>query len=390
MAIPLSYSLRNLRVRWTSSLAAMIGIGGTVGVFVAMLSLASGFKSAVMDAGSPANAIVRRAGAQMEVDSMLSVEQTNVVADALAGTSSGSGRSLASPEVVVIGDFPLKGTGLDAHVQLRGVSAKALAVRNKIRLTSGRFLQPGINELVIGRNVAASYPSFALGKVVRFGGAEWSVVGIFDAGGTSFDSEVWADNNSLSQAFQRPQGIFQSVTVSIPSADAYQKFKDRLTSDPRLIVQVDRERDYYAKQSRVVTNLLIMVGLAIGVVMAVGAVVGALNTMYSTITERNHEIACLRAMGFGEGSVIAAIVFEAQCIAIMGGVFGCIFAMSFNGLTTHALNPQTQSHLAFAFQVTPALLTLGLLFAILMGLIGGMPPAMRAARARIAVVLREL
>jgi putative ABC transport system permease protein len=390
MAIPLNYSLQNLRVRWTSALAAVAGIAGTVGVFVAMLSLANGFKSAVVHAGSPANAIVRRAGAQMEVDSLLTVDETKVIADDLAAIVTGERGSPVSPEVVVIGDFPLRETGTDAHLQLRGVTPKVFAVRDSIHLASGRFLQPGLNELVIGRNVAASYSSFDIGKVVRFGGASWTVVGVFDAGGTAFDSEVWADGSSLAQAFQRPQGVFQSVTVRVPSPDQYRRLKDLLTTDPRLAVQLDREREYYERQSRVLTELLVMIGIGLGVVMAAGAVVGALNTMYSTVTERTHEIACLRAVGFGEGSVIAAIMFEAECIAIAGGLCGCLFALPFNGLTTRTLNPQTQSHLAFAFQVTPALLLLGLLFAVLMGFVGGLPPAIRAGRARIAVVLREL
>ena len=235
MAIPLSYSFRNIRARWTSSLAATIGIAGTVGVFVAMLALAHGFKATVVDAGSPANAIVRRAGAQMEVDSVLTLAEVNAIGDALAGIMPGAQGNLVSPEVVVIGNFPLKGNGLDAHLQLRGVSAKALAVRDSIHLISGRFLQPGLNELVLGRNVAANYSGFDIGKVVRFGGAEWTVVGVFDAGGTSFDSEVWADSNALVHGFQRSQGTFQSVTVRTPSADVYQRFKNHLTSDPDLL-----------------------------------------------------------------------------------------------------------------------------------------------------------
>lgn len=390
MAIPLSYSLQNLRIRWISALAAVAGIGGTVGVFVAMLSLANGFKNAVINAGSPEDVIVRRAGAQMEVDSILAVDQVNVIADALRAVIPGEAGTLASPEVVVIGDFPLKNTGIDAHLQLRGVTPKVLAVRNSIHVTQGRFLRPGVNELVIGRNVAANYSSFAVGNIVRFGGATWDVVGVFDAGGTFFDSEVWADSSALSQAFQHPPGTFQSITLRIPSADAYREFRDSLTSDPRLAVQVDRERAYYERQSRVLTKLLLLVGVVIGLVMAVGAVLGALNTMYSTVAERTHEIACLRAIGFGEGSVMAAIVLEAECIAITGGLCGCAFALPFNGLMTRTLNPQTQSHLAFAFQVTPVLLLLGLSFAIVMGLIGGLPPAVRAVRERVAFVLREL
>jgi putative ABC transport system permease protein len=389
MAIPLIYSLGNLRVRWMSTLAGIAGIAGTVAVFVAMLALAQGFRAAAVDGGSADNALVRRGGAQMEVDSMLTLDEANVIADTLAGHVPGPGGGLASPEVVVIGDFPLRDTGTDAHLQLRGVSPKALAVRQSIRVTSGRFIEPGLSELVIGRHVAASYASFDIGKVVRFGGITWTVVGAFDARGTSFDSEVWADSSTLAQAFQRSPGLFQSVTAHIPSADAYVRFRDALASNPRLTVQVERERDYYERQSRLVTNLLLLLGTAVGLVMAAGAVVGALNTMYSTVTERAHEIACLRAMGFGEGSVVAAILIEAECIALAGGLCGCLVALLLNGVTTRTLNPQTQSYLAFAFQVTPGLLLLGGLFAIVMGLLGGLPPAIRAARAPIAAVLAE-
>lgn len=390
MAIPLIYSVRNLMVRWPSAVAATIGIAGAVAVFVAMLALAHGFRAAAVDGGSADNALVRRAGAQMEVDSMLALEEVNVVADTLTALVPGPEGGLTSPEVVVIGSFALRDTGTDAYLQLRGVSPKALAVRPSIRVTAGRFPGPGLNELILGRNVAASYAGFDVGQVVRFAGVAWMVVGVFDARGTSFDSEVWADANALAQAFQRPPGLYQSVTIRIPQADAYHRLQAALASNPRLTVQVDRERDYYERQSRLVTSLLRVAGAAIGLVMAAGAVVGALNTMYATVAERAREIACLRAIGFGSASVVTAILIEAQCIAVAGGLCGCLVALLLNGVTTRSLNPQTQSYLAFAFQVTPTLLLAGMLFAIVMGFVGGLPPALRAARARIATVLAEL
>ena len=389
MAIPLTYNLRSLKVRWTSTVVAVLGIAGTVGVFVAMLSLAQGFKATLVASGSPQNAIVRRAGATSEMESVMQLDQVRVIEDA-PGVERGSGGPLVSPEVVVIAAFPLRSSGTDANVQVRGVSPKVLAVRDSARIIAGRFFQPGLAELVVGRNVAHSYVGFELGKTVRFGGGTWTVVGVFDAGGSAFDSELWCDANVLNQVFQRPQNIFQSVTVHLTSPDALTRFKDALTSDPRVTVQVDREVDYYEKQSRQLTTLITVLGTIVALVMGIGAVFGALNTMYSAVTERSREIATMRAVGFGVGSVVLSFIFEALCIAFVGGLLGCLAVLPLNNLTTGTINWQTFSHLAFAFRVTPFLLGSGVVFALLMGLVGGVPPAIRAARQRIAVALREL
>lgn len=389
MAIPLTYNVRSLKARWTSSVVAVLGIAGTVGVFVAMLSLARGFKATLIASGSAHNAIVRRAGATSEMESVVTLDQVRVIEDA-PGVERGSGGPLVSAEVVVVAAFPLKSTGTDANVQVRGVSPKVLAVRDSVRIIAGRFFQPGLNELVVGKNVAHSYIGFELGKTVRFGGGTWNVVGVFNAGGSAFDSELWCDANVLNQVYQRPQNLFQSVTVRLVSPEALSKFRNALTSDPRVTVQVDREVDYYEKQSRQMTTLIVVLGTIVALVMGIGAVFGALNTMYSAVAERSREIATMRALGFGIGSVVMSFVFEALCIALVGGVLGCVAVLPLNGLTTGAMNWQTFSHLAFAFRVTPLLLVLGLIFALLMGLVGGVPPAIRAARQRIAVALREL
>ncbi len=389
MAIPLTYNLRSLRARWTSTVVAVLGIAGTVGVFVAMLSLARGFKATLVASGSTRNAIVRRAGSTSEMESVLPLDQARVIGDA-PGVERGSAGPLVSPEVVVVAAFPLKSTGTDANVQVRGVSPKVLSVRDSVKIIAGRFFQPGLNELVVGRNVAGAYVGFDLGKTVRFGGGTWTVVGVFDAGGSAFDSELWCDATVLNQVYQRPQHIFQAVTVRLTSSEALTPFKDALTSDPRVTVQVDREVDYYEKQSRQLTTLITVLGTIVAVVMGIGAVFGALNTMYSAVAERSREIATMRALGFGTGSVVASFVFEALCVALVGGLLGCAAVLPLNGLTTGTINWQTFSHLAFAFRVTPPLLAMGLSFALLMGLVGGVPPAIRAARQRIAVALREL
>jgi putative ABC transport system permease protein len=389
MAIPLIYNLRSLRARWTSTVVAVLGIAGTVGVFIAMLSLARGFEATLVASGSIGNAIVRRAGATSEMDSGVALDQVRVIEDA-PGIARGSMGVLVSPEVVVVAAFPLRSTGTDANVQVRGVSPKALAVRESVKIVAGRFLQPGLTELIVGRNVASSYVGFELGKTVRFGGGTWTVVGVFDAGGSAFDSELWGDATVLNQVYQRPQNLFQSVTVRLVAPDTLGLFKDALSSDPRVTVQVEREIDYYAKQSQQLTTLITVLGTIVALVMGIGAVFAALNTMYSAVAERSREIATMRAVGFSSGSVVMSFVVEALCIASVGGVLGCAAVLPLNGLTTGTINWQTFSHLAFAFRVTPLLLAAGLVFALLMGLVGGIPPAIRAARQRIAVALREL
>ena len=389
MAIPLTYTLHSLRARWMSTIVAVLGIAGTVGVFVAMLALAHGFRATLVASGSPMNALVRRAGATSEMDSLLQLEQVRVIEDA-PGVARGSAGPLASREVVVIAALPLKRTGTDANVQVRGVSAAVLAVRTTVRVVAGRFFEPGLNELVVGRNVAASYVGFDLGDTVRFGGAVWAVVGVFDAGGSAFDSEIWCDGSVLNQAYQRPRNLFQSVTVRLVSPGSLASLKDAVGADPRLTVQVDREIEYYEKQSKQLATLILVLGSIVAAVMGVGAIFGALNTMYSAVAERSREIATMRALGFGVASVVAAFVVEALCLALVGGLLGCVAVLPLNGLTTGTMNWQTFSHLAFAFSVTPPLLAAGLAFALLMGLVGGVPPALRAARQPIAAALREL
>ena len=267
---------------------------------------------------------------------------------------------------------------------------KALEIRDNVRVIQGRFFKPGLAELVVGRNAVKSYAGFDLGSTVKFGGGTWTVVGIFDAGGSAFDSEIWCDANVLSQVYKRPQNVFQSVTARLESPAGFSAFKDALTSDPRLSVQVDRETEYYEKQSRGLTTMIRVLGFLVAFVMGIGAVFGALNTMYSAVAERAREIATIRALGFGRSSLIVSFVLEALFIALLGGIVGCVAVLPMNGFTTGTMNWQTFSHVAFAFKVTPGLLGLGIGFALLMGLVGGVPPAVRAVRRPIAVALREL
>jgi putative ABC transport system permease protein len=389
MAIPIVYNMRSVRARWVSAIVAILGIAGTVGVFIAMLSLARGFKATVVSSGSPDNAIVRRAGSTGEMDGTVPLEQVRVVQDA-PGIAREGDQPLVSPEVVVIAAFPLKATGTDANVQVRGVSPEALKVRPKVRMIQGRFFGAGLNELIVGRNVPGTYAGLNLGDTVKFGGGTWQVVGVFDAGGSAFDSEVWCDAHILSQVYKRPENIFSSVTVHLVTPASLTTLKDSLVADPRMTVSVEREIDYYEKQSRGLTTLITVLGTMVAAIMGIGAVFGALNTMYSAVAERSREIATMRAIGFGAGAVVVSFIIEALLISLLGGLLGCVAVLPLNGFTTSAMNWQTFSHLAFAFRITPILLGVGILFALLMGLVGGVPPAIRAARRPIAFALREL
>ena len=389
MAIPIAYNLRSARERWTSSLVAVLGIAGTVAVFVAMLALARGFKATVASSGLPQNAIVQQAGADTEMTSSMTIADVRVVEDAPQIARRGS-EPLLSAEVVVIAALPLHGTDADANVQMRGVSPRVLAVRDNVRITHGRFFQPGLYEIVVGRNAVRAYAGLDLGSTVRIGPGSWRVVGIFDAGGSAFDSEIWGDANVLNANYQRPPGIFQSATARLRSADDFDAFKANVERDPRIKVQAIREPAYYESQSRKVTTMITLLGGLVAIVMGLGAILGALNTMYSAVAERSREIAVLRALGFGRGSVVLSFVVEALCIALVGGIIGCIAVLPVNGVTTGTINWQTFSHLSFAFRITSDLLVLGLGFAVVMGVLGGLPPAIRASRANVATTLRAL
>ena len=388
-SVPISYNLRSINPRWTSAIVAVLGIAGTVGVFVAMLSLANGFKATLVASGSPGNALIMRAGSPTEMMGGVSLDSVRVVQDAPGVARDASG-PLVTQEVVGVMPFPLISTGTDANVQVRGVSSNVLRIRTFAKITDGRMFQPGLSEIVVGRNASKTYAGLTLGNTIQFGGGHWQVVGIFDAGGSAFDSEIWCDAKILNEILKRPDNIFQSITVHLASPQAFQQFKDSVTSDPRMNVDVTREIDYYAKQSTTMTRLITVLGGLVAAIMAIGAVFGALNTMYSAIAERGREIATMRAVGYSSWNVILSFLFEALLISFVGGILGCVAVLPLNGLTTNTMNFQTFANVAFAFKITFDLLLLGVVFALVMGVLGGLLPAIRAATRPVAVALREL
>jgi putative ABC transport system permease protein len=383
------FGMLGIPQRRGSVAAAVFGIGGVVAVLVGVLSIAAGFRRAMAVSGSDDAAIVLRSGADSEMVSGLTRESTRIIADApgVARTPEGP---LSSAELFVIINLPKRSTGSDVNVPLRGVERAAFRVHGQVQILRGRTFEPGKNEVVVGVGAAREFAGLEVGDQLLVGRHLWPVVGVFSAGGSTAESEIWTDAPVLQAAYNRGD-TFQSVYARLDSADAFAKFKDALTTDPRLNVQVMRQSEYYAGQSTAVTTLITRLGFSIAFLMAIGAVFGALNTMYSSVSARTREIATLRALGFGTGAVVVSVMIESLALALAGGTFGAGLAFFvFNGFHAATMNWQSFSQITFAFAVTPALLAEGIVWATLIGLIGGLLPAIRAARQPIAAALREL
>ena len=385
----IALTLRTVPQRAGSSLVAVTGVAGVVVVFVAVLSIAEGFRAALAGAGSPDTAIVMRGGSDTELSSVLPLDSTRVIKDA-PGVRRATGGAVASAELFVVVDVPKRSTGSPANVPLRGVEPAAFGVRDEVRIVEGRAFRPGTNEIIVGRSAAAQFAGIDLGTTQRWGESAWEVVGIFEAGGTIAESEIWCDARILQPAYRRGDS-FQSVYARLESADAFDAFSDALTADPRLDVMVEREEDYYLGQTQAVTAIITGIGAVIAFLMGIGAVFGAINTMYTAVAARTREIATLRALGFSGGPVVVSVMAESVALAVVGGLLGGLLAYAgFNGYQTATLNWQTFSQVAFAFRVTPALLVQGIVWAVVMGFFGGLFPAVRAARLPVATALREL
>lgn len=382
-------SLQTILERKGSSAASTFGIAGVVAVLVGVLSIAQGFRQAMKSSGLPGRAIVLRSGSDSEMESILMGEDTRVIADAPGIARSPDG-ALASPELFVIINLPKRSTRTDANVPLRGVGPNALRVHEELQIVDGRRFETGRNEVIVGFGAAQEFEGLHVGAKLQVGRNEWTVVGLFRANGGLAESEIWTDAGVLQSAYQRGNS-FQSVVVKLTAADAFPKFKDALTSDPRVNVKAVIETDFYAEQSTLLTNLITRLGVLIATLMAIAAVFGALNTMYTAVSARTREIATLRALGFHAGPVIISVLIESLVLALVGGVIGGTLAYFLcDGYRTSTLNWQSFSQVAFAFDVTPTLVLLGIFVATVIGLIGGIFPAIRAARLPVATALREL
>jgi putative ABC transport system permease protein len=383
------FGLLGIPQRRGSVAAAVFGIAGVVAVLVGVLSIAAGFRQAMAVSGTADSAIVLRTGADSEMMSGFGRSSTRIIAD-VPGVARTPEGPLASAELFVIINLPKRSTGSDVNVPLRGVEAAAFRVHGQVRLVEGRTFEPGKNEVIVGVGAAREFAGMEVGGSLRIGHLDWPVVGVFSADGGTAESEIWTDAPVLQAAYSRGNS-FQSVYVRLNSPDAFTTFKDAVTTDPRLGAKVMRLSEYYASQSTAVTKLITTLGYLIASLMAVGAVFGALNTMYSSVSARTREIATLRALGFGRGAVVVSVMLESIALALGGGMFGAGLAyFIFNGFHAATMNWQSFSQITFAFAVTPQLLQQGVLWATVIGLIGGLLPAIRAARQPIAEALREL
>ena len=384
-----SMNLRNVSQRLTSSVVALVGIAGVVMVLIGVLSISAGFRAVLTLSGARDVAIVLRSGATDEMGSGLSQEQTRIIADSKDIARDAQG-TIASPELYVIVDIPLKRTVTAANVPLRGVGPQAPQLRQNFRIVEGRNFTPGTFEIVAGRGASEQFAGLTVGNKLRWGTTDWTVVGIFEDRGSVAESEVWTDATVLQGAYNRGT-TYQSMRVKLTSPDAFQSFKDALTKDPRLSVRMFTERDYYERQSRTLIALVSTIGVTIAVLMGLGAVFAALNTMYSAVSTRTREIATLRALGFGSTPVVISVLTEALLIGLAGGVIGAVIAyLAFNGVRASTMNFTTFSQITFAFTVTPMVLVLGVVYALILGFIGGLLPGLRAARLPITTGLREL
>lgn len=387
-------AVRTIPQRRGSSLATVAGIAGVVAVMVAVLSIGEGFRRALRTAGSPDNALVLRAGSDSEMMSVLLGDAVEIIAQApgvARGPVDGAAAEapLASGELFVVVDLPKRSTGTPANVPLRGVQPAAFSTRQHLRIVEGRKFEWGKNELLVGEGAARQFRGLEVGSKHVWGRNEWTVVGVFSAGGALWDSELWTDARVLQPAYQRGNS-FQTLIARLDSPASFDRFKDALTTDPRLDVQVLRETEYYGNQGRTLRAIIEKLGFGLAVLMGVGAIFGAVNTMYSAVAARTREIATLRALGFGSGAVVVSVLAEALMLAAAGGALGAVGAwIFFDGYRTSTLNWDTFSQVTFAFDVTAPLMIRGAVFAILLGLVGGLFPAVRAARLPVTAALRE-
>jgi putative ABC transport system permease protein len=384
-----SMNLRNMSQRMASSIVALVGIAGVVTVLIGVLSIAEGFRAVLEISGSPQVAIVLRSGATDEMGSGLSQDQIRVIADSKSVLRDEQG-PVVSPELYVVVDVPLITTGTAANVPLRGVGPQAAKLRGGFKIVEGTMFTPGKFEVVVGKGASLQFAGLKVGSQLRWGTTNWTVAGIFEDRGSVAESEMWTDASVLQNAYNRGTS-YQSMRVKLTSPSAMQAFKDELTSDPRLNVRVFSEKQYYEEQSRILVTLVSTIGKSIAVLMGLGAIFAALNTMYSAVSSRMREIATLRALGFGAAPVVVSVLTEALFIGLVGGTLGAIVSyFAFNGLRTSTMNFSTFSQLTFAFTVTPQLMVQGLIWALVLGLFGGLLPSLRAAKLPITTGLREL
>lgn len=384
--LPVSYIARNLWVRRVTTALTAAGMALVVYVFATVLMMTEGIRATLVATGQPDNVLVLRKGAGAEINSGISREQANVLATLPGVATDGGGRPLVSREPVILNNLPKRGTGKPSNVTMRGTGAAGLALRPQVQLIEGRWFRAGSSELVVGRAVASGFTGAEIGATLRFGGRDWVVVGVFDAARSAFDSEIWADADQLMAAFRR--NAYSSVILRLADSDGFERVRALIEDDPRLKLEPKPEIRFYAEQSEALAKFIGYLGTALAVIFSIGAVVGAMITMYGSVASRVGEIGTLRALGFRRSAVMVAFLGEALLLAVVGGVLGLAAASAMQTVNFSTTNFTTFSELAFQFKLTPAIAVQAMLFALAMGVVGGFLPAWRAARLKIVDGLR--
>jgi len=385
-AILFSYSYRNLWTRRLTTALTACGMALVVFVFAAVLMLAAGLKKTLVETGSYDNVVVIRKGSQTEVQSGIDRDQARIIETQPEVAISRNGQPFLAKEMVVLIELPKRGTKKLSNVVIRGIGRFSFDLRPQARLVEGRMPRQGSAEVSAGLSVAKRFSGAGIGERLRFGMREWTVVGIFDAGATAYNSEIWGDADQLMQAFRRP--VYSSVLFRLRDSSDFQSFKERIESDPRLTVEAKRETRYYLDQSEVMAKFLHILGLTLTIIFSIGAMIGAMITMYSAVANRTNEIGTLRALGFSRASILFAFLLEAMFLGLVGGLAGLFFASFMQLITISTVNWQTFSELAFSFTLTGSIVYQSILFSIVMGFVGGVLPAIRASRMNIVEALR--
>ena len=387
MALPISYNVRNIIVRWKVTLLALAGISLVVGVLIALTAMANGFSKALAATGSADNAIVTQRGSASELSSGLSRDNASMIMVDSRVKRDTQGRPMGSPEMIIVASLPKRGETTEVNVTVRGVTQMAFSVRQNVKITEGRNFTPGLYELVVGKKAADRYQGLEVGGSIKLQRKSWQVVGVFTSEGSGFESEVWGDYDALAPVFNRAGG-YQSLTIRLADPSTLDAFNTELKANPNMQLQMASELQYYAGQAGQTANVLTGLALFVGVIMGIGAVFGAMNTMYALVSARTREIGTLRALGFSRISILSSFMIESAFLALVGGLLGSILALPINTLSG-ATGGVNFSQVAFDFRVSPLWLGVAVAGAVVMGLVGGFLPAWRAATTPITAALRD-
>jgi len=387
MKIPLSYSFRNLWTRRLTTILTLSGVALVVFVFVAALMLSEGLRQTLVSTGVEENAIVIRRASQAEVQSAVTRDQANIIKTQPEVALDGNGKPLSASDVVVLISLSKRSNNEPTNVVVRGTSPEGLALRSQqVKLINGRMFEPGLRELIVGKSLQQRFQNCDLGNMLRMGGTDWQVVGVFDGGRTGFDSEIWGDAEVIMSAWRRQ--MFSSVTVRLRDPQQFEALRQRLESDPRMVVDVKREKQYYDEQSQFMVIFINVLGTVVTFIFSFGAMIGAMITMYAAVSNRTQEIGTLRAVGFRRRSVLSAFLIESVLLAVLGGIVGLLLSSLLQFVSISTTNWNTFSELAFSFKLSPFIVVQALIFSLLMGLAGGFLPAVRASRLKIVEALR--